>query len=65
MTSGGTLPIPTPEMTMPLPRRMPAGSVIVGPAIEPIWTNRVAWKCAAGWLELSAASTRSAGSPHR
>ncbi len=42
-TSGGTLPSPTPDMVMAVLRRMPAARFMVGPAIEPIWTNRVAW----------------------
>src|SRR6185437_14797839 len=42
-TSNGTLPMPTPTSVMPLPRRIPAGRLIVGAAIAPIWTNRVAW----------------------
>jgi hypothetical protein len=43
MTSDGTLPSPTPDMVMAVLRRIPAARLVVGPAIEPIWTNRVAW----------------------
>jgi hypothetical protein len=35
--------MPMPDNTIPLPRRMPAGNVNVGPAIEPICTNLLRW----------------------
>ena len=41
MTSGGTLPRPTPLMVMAALRRIPAGRVIVRPAIDPIATAKV------------------------
>ncbi|SHY71278.1 Uncharacterised protein [Mycobacteroides abscessus subsp. abscessus] len=46
--SGGTLPIPTPDKVMPVLRKVEAFTLIVSPVIAPIWTNRVAWKCADG-----------------
>jgi hypothetical protein len=37
-SAAGMLPMPKPQTSIPALRRMPPGSVIVGPAIEPTST---------------------------